>query len=91
MITFVLNMKNLKFILPVLLAVSLPSKSQPYISFPIDKAYWSIDYTMPGPFGQTFHMHRLYYLKGDTLLNNVVYHKLFEGDTSALILPKELK
>lgn len=56
MISFVLKMKKLKFILPVLLAVSLPSKSQPYISFPTDKAYWSIDYTMPEPFGQIFHM-----------------------------------
>lgn len=42
-----------------------------------------MDYTMPGPFGQTFHMERFYFLNGDTLVNNVVYHKMFMGDTSA--------
>lgn len=75
-------MKTLKVIIPVLLAVSLQSQSQPYISFPTDNTYWSIDYTMPGPFGQIFHMARLYFVKGDTVINNVVYHKIFSGDTT---------
>lgn len=37
---------------------------------------------MPGPFGQIFHMARLYFVKGDTAINNVVYHKIFSGDTT---------
>lgn len=75
-------MKTLKFTLPFLFCISLHGHSQPYILFPSANACWSVDYTMPGPFGQTFHMSRLYFLQGDTLINNLVYHQLFLGDTT---------
>jgi hypothetical protein len=65
-------MKNIVFI--IFLLVINNAIAQPYIPFPTDSAQWSVRHTINSPFSQSTVQYKM---KGDTLLNGIIYHKVY--------------
>ncbi|MFY9310413.1 MAG: T9SS type A sorting domain-containing protein [Bacteroidia bacterium] len=61
--------------------------AQQYRPFPTDSAQWSIRHTIGTPFDQTSFQHKM---KGDTLLNGIVYHKIYYSTDLAYSSPNEI-
>lgn len=60
--------------------------AQQYIPFPIDSAQWSVRNTINNPFSQNTVQFKM---KGDTLLNGTLYHKIFYSLDLAYNSPNE--
>lgn len=63
-----------KFLISLFMLISAISYSQDYIPFPADSAFWKTDNHFEGEY-ETF---VTYELDGDTVLNGIVYKRLFE-------------
>ena len=50
--------------------------AQQYIPFPTDSAQWSVRHSQNNPFSQTPFQYKM---KGDTLLNGILYHKIYSS------------
>ncbi len=88
-------MKKQILILSIILSaiLSLPigegwggAYAQMYIPFPTDSAQWSVRHTTGSPFSQTSYQYKM---KGDTVLNGIVYHKVYYSLDLAYDSPNE--
>ncbi|MFI5217947.1 MAG: T9SS type A sorting domain-containing protein [Bacteroidia bacterium] len=62
--------------------LNFPLSAQNYVPFALDSAAWSVDFITPGPFSQEFHVPRLYFMNGDSVINGLNYHKTYQyGDS----------
>ena len=61
-------------ILFTMLIIFAKATAQTYIPFPTDSAQWSVGHTQYTPLSQTAFQYKM---KGDTLLNGIIYHKIY--------------
>lgn len=77
-------MKKLYLLIFIITVVSFKGTSQEYVPFPTDSATWHmLDYGQISP-EEIFITNYSYTMLGDTVLNNVAYHKIYfhyTGDT----------
>jgi hypothetical protein len=62
----------------LLLLVFARTAAAQYVPFPTDSAEWIVQRTAAGPGGQSSISFSRYVLDGDTVLNDTLYHKLYE-------------
>lgn len=78
-----MKMKNILFvvILTICCFMIKPAEGQEYISFPDSNAVWKVVYKTypPGPM-PSYEFHFDQYIGGDTIINNILYKKLYELD-----------
>lgn len=67
----------------MLLFYSLSGNSQTYYPFPVDSAVWTVDFITPQfPFGNEYHVPIGYTIIGDSLINGLLYSKIYTSDSA---------
>ena len=79
-------MKRLLIITSLFFSLSI--NAQTYIPFPTDSAVWTVEFVnQQGPFGTEYRWPFGYTINGDSLLNGLLYSKIYYSDSAGTIDP----